>query len=605
MPPRKIYDLNEPLDCLRFLADKIMVPQNTVQCAGLLDLLPPRVIFPGASRETKIAFLANYMNTVIHGARNARNNPVAPIATRTAASHVMAAGALLGIVEAPRQHDDGNRNTKLKTTKDIRQGYAGQWVYPEKTSGRRVRDHECEYLTALLDALRETLNGRPLFEHFGSDVLAKVAQRQGLQSPDDLRLDRSLFHVVRTLETRREHASPDYARRIDEALALYREWNQQGSYNAGFILQRFDSLCRDLLDRPVYDLIGRIKIGGECPRYGPHEMLPFCQYPNGESLSFVPGGTDSFTGETVEPFFMAVYPVTAYEWHHFLQKFDWPEGRNTWNRLFPEVDWLALPDVPRWPAVGMTFYDCVAYCFWLWHRTPYHFRLPTEAEWNFAATGGKRLCFPWGNRPNFKLGRYTAFDVPQAPGPVDELSPAGPHSIAGLSGNVWEYTSTLWQGEDAVPNSSVVVPDLALALASYRWWKSDTRAPKNMDERSWRNDIKLVIKGGSYALGPKYGEIGQRSYSSFFNAGAYGGLRIVVSAIRNENADQYVPKSSPFVNADVSQVQLISSLDFAGNRVPGLTFGGCEVGTTLHTLGPPKGDSSWDELLRRRYHATQ
>jgi formylglycine-generating enzyme required for sulfatase activity len=45
----------------------------------------------------------------------------------------------------------------------------------------------------------------------------------------------------------------------------------------------------------------------------------------------------------------------------------------------------------------MKFFDTVLYCHWHWLTTPYRLRLPTEAEWNFAATGGEKMRFPSGN----------------------------------------------------------------------------------------------------------------------------------------------------------------------------------------------------------------
>jgi formylglycine-generating enzyme required for sulfatase activity len=594
MPPKKNYEFNEPLDCLRFLTDNIAVIANTSQCAGLLALLP-------ASRapvRKQAMILEGVFYDIARKAEAARRNVKNPMARRISASHVMAAAALLGIVERPGQHTD----SKLKTTKTIRQKYAGEWLYPERINERHVRDDEDIYLAAMLDALSETLDGRPPFEYVNWEALTKVVQQQGLHSPDDLRFDRSLFHVIRTLETRREHASSFYdcANRIDDALARYRDWNQHGTHDAGAVLHRFDFLCREFFDKSVYELIGNVKIKGEGPEYSPHELLPFCKYSIGASMVLVEGGNDAFTGELVKPFFMSVYPVTTYEWHFFLQRFGWKERSDTWNKLLSNTSWLSFTPIMRWPAVGMAFYDCVTYCFWLWHRTPYHFRLPAEAEWNFAATGGEHLRFPWGNDERSNAGRYLTPGEPY-PVAVDDLPPAGPYALSGLSGNVWEYTSTLWRGDDPVSDSDIVIPDLAQALAGHRWWRADNRTPRIMDEYSWKKDVKLVMKGGSYELGSEWGEVSTRIYTSFFNAGRHGGFRLAVSAIKDSATGMYVPKPSPFVNSESSQVQLLSSQDLVGKPTPGMTFAGCEVAVTANPLGPPKGDSSWAELLRARY----
>jgi formylglycine-generating enzyme required for sulfatase activity len=52
------------------------------------------------------------------------------------------------------------------------------------------------------------------------------------------------------------------------------------------------------------------------------------------------------------------------------------------------------------PVVGVTWHDAVAYCQWLSERTGEKFRLPTEAEWERSARGGREGAhYPWGDEP--------------------------------------------------------------------------------------------------------------------------------------------------------------------------------------------------------------
>ena len=59
------------------------------------------------------------------------------------------------------------------------------------------------------------------------------------------------------------------------------------------------------------------------------------------------------------------------------------------------------------------------FCFWLESMYPeYHFRLPTESEWEYAAKGNTNYIFPWGNIPiDDKLANYK--------NPDGELFPIG------------------------------------------------------------------------------------------------------------------------------------------------------------------------------------
>ena len=52
------------------------------------------------------------------------------------------------------------------------------------------------------------------------------------------------------------------------------------------------------------------------------------------------------------------------------------------------------------PVTGPSWFDALAYCAWLSTRTGDKYRLPTEAEWEWAARGGLHgKVYPWGNTP--------------------------------------------------------------------------------------------------------------------------------------------------------------------------------------------------------------
>jgi len=93
---------------------------------------------------------------------------------------------------------------------------------------------------------------------------------------------------------------------------------------------------------------------------------------------------------------------------------------------------------PRQPVVGVTWDAARAYCQWVGKR------LPTEAEWEFAARGPEGREFPWGSTPPDPS--RAAFGW-QANGPDDVGSHpagAGPFGHLDLGGNVWEWVADVY-----------------------------------------------------------------------------------------------------------------------------------------------------------------
>lgn len=99
-------------------------------------------------------------------------------------------------------------------------------------------------------------------------------------------------------------------------------------------------------------------------------------------------------GEEVEiahDYYIGKYAVTNGEWAAFLAATrrqvprHWVDGRIPAGR-------------ERHPVVWVSYDDALAYCDWLEDFYPgYDFRLPTQAEWEYAAVGEQRTCYPWGD----------------------------------------------------------------------------------------------------------------------------------------------------------------------------------------------------------------
>jgi formylglycine-generating enzyme len=176
----------------------------------------------------------------------------------------------------------------------------------------------------------------------------------------------------------------------------------------------------------------------------------------------------------------------------------WTPGADWRHPRGPRSD---LAGLARHPVVHVALEDVEAYCAWAGAA------LPTEAEWEYAARGGRdQAIFTWGDeeRPN---GRFMAntwqghfpWRNSQEDGyvytsPVGRF-PANGYGLLDMAGNVWEWTSDWYAVASPQPAASCCMSgprDAAARAASVNPAAARFRIPRK------------VVKGGSHLCAPSY-----------------------------------------------------------------------------------------------------
>lgn len=218
-----------------------------------------------------------------------------------------------------------------------------------------------------------------------------------------------------------------------------------------------------------------------------------------------------------------VYPDTLCWVRDFAYSYNEPQTRNYfWHPAFDD-----------YPVVGVNWKQASAFCHWrtkLWNMyrggnepNTEEFRLPSEAEWEYAARGGHDISpYPWGGPyirnakgcllANFKPGRG---NYPEDGGlhtvKADAYFP-NDFGLYNMSGNVAEWTSSAYH-ENAYKHQHDLNSD-------YRY------DAKDEDPESYK---RKVIRGGSWKDISYYCQTGTRSWEFQDTSKSYIGFRCVIT----------------------------------------------------------------------------
>lgn len=146
------------------------------------------------------------------------------------------------------------------------------------------------------------------------------------------------------------------------------------------------------------------------------------------------------------------------------------------------------------PAINVNLQDVAGFISWLNEQSGLNYRLPSEAEWEYAARAGTSTNYPWGDAYDPLLANGSGTndaDKWNYTAPVGSF-PANAWGLFDMTGNVWEWTADCYEEgyagapKDGSARSSSMGPEFCLQVIRGGSWSNDP-ANLRVSDRSWHS----------------------------------------------------------------------------------------------------------------------
>ena len=240
---------------------------------------------------------------------------------------------------------------------------------------------------------------------------------------------------------------------------------------------------------------------------------------------------------TIKTFRLAKYETTVKQFRQFVDATGyqatgdcWKLAANEWGMEVGSVGWNSPVNAPTdyHPVMCVSWNDAQAYLAWLSQQTGKHYRLPSEAEWEYAARAGSDTRYPFGDNPAGLCKYGNVFDS-SGKAAIKRLTGKTNVEIAcddqaELTTVVGMYASNAFGLHDMLGNVGEFVEDCQ--HLNYEGAPSDGTAWTNACA-AFHGSTMVIHRGGSYNSGPVGASPTYRGHAGKDNRSSIGeGFRI-------------------------------------------------------------------------------